>query len=82
MITMCICSHLTDILVIIARGLHRSDGKKSASVQETEFNLWVRKIPLKREWQPTLVFLPGEFHGQRSLADYNPWDCKESDMTE
>ena len=79
---MCVCSHLTDILVIIAHGLHGSDGKKSASVQETEFNLWVRKIPLKREWQLTLVFLPGEFHGQRSLADYNPWDCKESDMSE
>ena len=30
----------------------------------------------------TLVFLPGEFHGQRSLEGYSPWDCKESDMTE
>ena len=30
----------------------------------------------------TLVFLPGEFHGQRSLAGYNPWGGKESDMTE
>ena len=29
--------------------------------------------------QPTLVFLPGEFHGQRSLVVYNPWGCKESD---
>ena len=28
-----------------------------------------------------LQFLPGEFHGQRSLTDYSPWDCKESDMT-
>ena len=27
------------------------------------------------------VFLPGEFHGQRSLVDYSPWDCKESDTT-
>ena len=35
-----------------------------------------------RKWQPTLVFLPGEFHGQRSLAGYSPWGCKESDMTE
>ena len=31
------------------------------------------------EWQPTPTFLPGEFHGQRSLAGYNPWVCKESD---
>ena len=35
-----------------------------------------------RNWQPTPVFLPGEFHGQRSLAGYSPWGCKESDPTE
>ena len=39
-------------------------------VQETQVQSWIRKIPWRREWQPTLVFLPGEFHGQRSLADY------------
>ena len=33
-------------------------------------------------WQSTPVFLPEESHGQRSLAGYNPWDHKESDMTE
>ena len=44
------------------------------------FNPWVRKIPWRRKWQPTPVFLPGKFHGQRSLTDYSPWDCKESDM--
>ena len=32
------------------------------------FGPWVRKIPWRREWLPTPVFLPGEFHGQRSLA--------------
>ena len=37
---------------------------------------------LSREWLPTLVFLPGEFHGQKSLAGYGPWDHKESDRTE
>ena len=36
----------------------------------------------RRKWQPTPVFLPGESHGQRSLADYSPWGCKELDMTE
>ena len=46
------------------------------------FDLWVGKIPWRREWLPTLVFLPGEFHGQRSLGGYSPWGCKESDMTE
>ena len=33
-------------------------------------------------WQPTPVFLPGKFHGQKSLAGYSPWGHKESDMTE
>ena len=37
----------------------------------------------RRKWQPTPVFLPGEFHGQRSLAGFSsPWSCKESDTTE
>ena len=36
------------------------------------FNPWVRKIPWRRKWQPTPVFLPGESHGQRSLVDYSP----------
>jgi len=37
----------------------------------------------RKEWLPTLVFLPGEFHGQRShLVGYSPWGHKESDMTE
>ena len=46
------------------------------------FNPWVRKIPLRRVWQPTPVFLPGESHGQRSLVVYSPWDHKEPDTTE
>ena len=37
------------------------------------FNPWVRKIPWRRKWQPTLVFLPEKFHGQRSLVNYSPW---------
>ena len=36
----------------------------------------------RRKWQPTTVILPGEFHGQRSLAGYNSWGCKESGVTE
>ena len=36
------------------------------------FYSWVDKIPWKRAWQPTPVFLPGKFHGQRSLAGYSP----------
>ena len=36
----------------------------------------------RRKWQPTPIFLPGKYHGQRSLVGYSPWGCKESDMTE
>ena len=42
----------------------------------------VRKIPWKREWLPSPVFLLGEPHGQRSLGGYSPWSHKELDMTE
>ena len=46
------------------------------------FHPWVGKIPWRRAWQPTPVFLPEESHGQRSLAGYSLWCHKESDMTE
>ena len=46
------------------------------------FDSWVGKILWRREWQPTPVFFPGEFYGQRSIAGYSPWGCKESDTTE
>ena len=46
------------------------------------FDPWVRKIPWRRAWQPTLVFLPGESRGPRSLAGHSPWGRKESDTTE
>ena len=63
-----------------------SSGKESACLcrrcRRHGFHLWVGKIPWRRKWQPTPVFLPGEFRGQRSLEGYSPWDCKELDMTE
>ena len=40
--------------------------------EKSRFNPWVRKIPWRRAWQPSPVFLPGESHGQRSLAVYGP----------
>ena len=46
------------------------------------FDPWVKTIPWKRKWQPAPVFLPGESHGQRSLAGYSPWGCRELDTTE
>ena len=45
-------------------------------MQETQGQFLGRKDPLEREWLPTPVFLPGKFHGQRSLAGYGPCGCK------
>ena len=63
-----------------------SDGQESACqwrrCRRCGFSPWVGKIPWRRAWQPTPVFLPGEYYRQRSLAGYNPQDHKESDMTE
>ena len=44
------------------------------------FNPWVRKIPWRRKWQGTPVFLPGKSRGQRSLVGYSPWSCKEAPL--
>ena len=56
--------------------------KNLPATQET----WVRSLgqedPWRREWLPTLVFLPRESYGQRSLEVYSPWGCKELDTTE
>ena len=56
-----------------------SDGKESAcNAGYQGLNPWVGKIPWRREWQPTPVFLPGESRGQR----YSPWGRKKLDTTE
>ena len=66
-----------------AIGLPRWHSSKDSVFQyrRHEFNPWVGKIPWRRKWQPTPIFLPGESHGQRSLVSYSQWDCKESDTT-
>ena len=46
-----------------------------------KFDRWVRKIPRRRAWQHTPVFLPEESHGQRSLASCSLWGHKECDTT-
>ena len=54
-------------------------------MQETKrdgFNPWVRKVPWRRAWQLTPVFLPLESHGQRGLMGYSPQAHKEKDTTE
>ena len=40
------------------------------------FNSWVEKIPWRRNWQPTPIFLPGKSHWQRNMAGYSPWGRK------
>ena len=47
-----------------------------------DLDLWVEKIPWRKEWQPTPVFFLGESDGQRRLADYSPWGRQELDMTQ
>ena len=56
--------------------------KNPPTMQETLVQFLGQKIPWRREWLPTPVFLPGGFHGQRSLAGYSPWSLKELDTAE
>ena len=56
--------------------------KNLPQCRRSGFDPWVRKIHWRREWLPTPVFLPREFHAQRSLEGYSPWGLKESDTTE
>ena len=51
------------------------------SMQETH-DPWFGKVSWRRKWLPTPVFLPGKFHGERSLAGYSLWGCKELGTTE
>ena len=58
-------------------------GKESiCQCRRHKLNPWIGKIPWRRKWQTTPVFLPGESHRQRSLVGYSPWGCNHSDMTE
>ena len=67
------------------RPVRGASGKESARQsrrhKRRRFDPWVRKIPCRRKWQPTPIFLPGKSHGQRSLVGYS-LPGKESDTTE
>ena len=54
---------------------------QSRKCRRCGFDPWVGKIPWRRNWQLAPVFLPGKFHGERSLVSYSPWGCKR-DTTE
>ena len=49
-----------------------SSKESACQCRKHRFDPWVGKLPWRRAWQPTPVFLPGEFHGQRNLAGYSP----------
>jgi len=58
-------------------------GKESTcQCRKHGFDPQLEKIPWRRKWQPTLVFLPGKSHGQRGLVGYSPWGRKEPDMAQ
>ena len=56
--------------------------KNPPECRRPRFDPWVGKVPRRREWLLTPVFLPRELHGQRNLMGYSPWGLKELDMTE
>ena len=56
--------------------------KRLPTMQETSVRSLGREDLLEKEMATTPVFLPGKFHGRRSLVGYSPWDHKESDTTE
>ena len=56
--------------------------KNLPAMQEYRFDPWVRKIPWKKKWLQTSVFLPGDFHRQRSLVGYSSWGRKKLDTTD
>ena len=59
-----------------------TSNKHTCQCRRHKFDPWIRKIHWRRKWQSTPVFLPGKFHGHRSLVDFSPWGHKESDKTE
>ena len=82
---LCLCFLSYKIRVIrVSRGFPGGSNSKGSAwnVGDLGLILVVGKIPWRKEWHPTPVFLPGEFHGQKSLVGYSPWGRKESDMTE
>ena len=74
---------LSNCLIDTSGFLGCANGKGSTcQCRRRGFDPWVGKIPWRRAWQPTPVFLPGESHGHRSLAGYSPPGRQESDTAE
>ena len=76
-------SNLRDHILKLLLSLVAQLVKNPAIIQETAGNAGdLGSIPWRRKWQPTPIFLSGKSYGQRSMAGYSPWGCKELDMTE
>ena len=70
----CIEAHCASLMAQMVKHL--------PAVQETWVQSLHREDPWRMEWQPTPIFLPEEFHGQRSLVGYSLWGSKDSDTTD
>ena len=73
--------HIFKLILMTPIGFPRWCGGKEPACQcrrfrRGRFNPWVKKISWSRKQQPTPVFLPTKFHGQRSLVGYSPWGCR------
>ena len=77
----CVCIYIY-IGVELLDSLVAQTVKCLPAVQKTKVRSRVEKIPWRRKWQPTPMFLPGESHRQRSLMGYSPWGHKELDTIE
>ena len=60
----------------------KEPGCQCRRLKTRRFDPWLGKVPWRKKWQPTPVFLPGKSHGQRSLGGYSTQSCTESDTTE
>ena len=67
---------ITEVFLVVQRL------EPACQCRKCRFDLGSGKIPWRRTWQPTPVFLSGKPHGLRILVGYSPWGCKESDTTE
>ena len=84
---MCVCIYMCVCVYIYTHIMNMgfpggSDGKESTCSIGTTSSPWVRKIPWRREWQPTPLLLLGEADEQKSLVGYRPWGRIELDRTE
>ena len=80
MLSSCLWAALTLLIPDVAS--NKEPACQCKRHKRLEFDPYVGKIPWRKKWQPTAVFLPGKSHGQRSLADYSPWGHKESETAE